>query len=118
MIYVAPTEAPCYVIRVTADECPYCRRDQSQYGRLVAEAQRAGCQVSAVGPRVGDVAIRQDRDVVQIQYVDMRLGRSLNPFLTPQTILLDHTGRLRWHRQGSLNDQDVTRGVREIWHLR
>lgn len=118
MAPVAPTEARCYVIRVTADSCAYCQQDQGHYSRLKREARRTGCRVLAVGPRVGDVANRPDSDVVQLQYVDMRLGRSLDPFLTPQTILLDHDGRLRWHRQGSLNDEDVTGAMREIGRLR
>jgi hypothetical protein len=118
MRYVPPVEAPCYLIRMTADDCPYCQLDQSQYGRLVEEAQRAGCQVLVIGPRVGDVAIQPDSDIVQLQYVDMGFGRVLDPFGTPQTILLDQSGKVTWHRQGSLKEEDLTRAVRKIARLR
>ena len=118
MRHLPPVEAPCYLIRVTSDDCVYCRLDQAVYQRVVDEAQRAECQVTEIGPRVGQVAIRPAAEVVQLQYVDMSFARSLDPFATPQTILLDPAGAVVWHRQGALAETDLARAVRDIRRFR
>lgn len=68
----------------------------------------------AVGPQVGDIAPVVDEVVRQLQFVDMRLGRALNPFSTPQTLLLDSEGRPRWHRKAALNDDDVAEAMKTL----
>jgi hypothetical protein len=45
---------------------------------------------------------------MQLQYVDMKLGRTLYPFLTPQTILLSGEGRIIWAQEGSMDDQALS----------
>lgn len=102
----------CYVIRITADACPYCKRDQPQYRRLIEESRTVGCQTVDVAPQVGQVALRPNDPTVQLQFVDMRLGRSLNPYLTPQTIILDSGGYVQWQRQGSMDEEDLKSAVR------
>jgi hypothetical protein len=42
--YMASRAAPCYLLRVSSDSCPYCRLDRQQYERLVQEAQRSSCE--------------------------------------------------------------------------
>lgn len=114
MTYLPPVVAPCYLIRVTADSCPYCQADQIEYRRLVESAKDAGCQVTAIGPKVGDVAPREESGIIQLQYIDMPFGLALNPHATPQTIILDDAVRLRWHCQGALQEHCVNQAVREI----
>lgn len=114
MQYVPAAFAPCRLIRVTADNCPYCRADQDEYGSLLDEARRANCQLATVGPRAGDVALQPDTGIVQLRYVDLRLGRALDPFGTPQTILLDASGRVVWHHRGPLKEQDRRRATQEV----
>lgn len=118
MQYVPAADGRCRLIRVTADNCPYCRADQDQYAHLVEQARRAGCQVATIGPRAGDVALQPEADIVQLQYVDMRFGRALDPFGTPQTILLDTSGRVVWHRQGPLREHDRARATGEMAELK
>jgi hypothetical protein len=95
------------MIRITSDGCPYCGRDRGQYVRLAREAARAGCRVVALAPRIGMMALRGDEPALQLQYVDMKLGRALNPFFTPQTVVLDGEGRVGWQRQGAMGDRDL-----------
>ena len=105
--YLRDTPASCFVIRVTADSCPYCQRDREPYTQLARQASLAGCRVIAVAPRAGQMAPNPLEPGVQLQYVDMKVGRTLNPFMTPQTIVLDGRGRMAWQRQGAMDMQDV-----------
>lgn len=110
--FLPPIAAPCYLVRVTADACPYCRADQHQLSKLVQRAVRAGCEAVTVAPKVGQMQARPGE--LQLQYVDMNLGRALNPFMTPQTLLLDSTGRVAWYRVGSLDDAALRGGFRAL----
>ena len=118
MRYVPPAEAPCHLIRITDDDCPYCREDQIEYGRLVAEAQHAGCRLTTIGPKTGDVALQPGTGGLQLQYIDMRLGRALDPWSTPQAILLDASRHVVWHRQGPITERQAERAMRKIAALR
>jgi hypothetical protein len=64
------------------------------------------------------VELNEDSNVVQLQFVDMNLGRVIYPFLTPQTILLDRNGRVKWQRQGSLDERSLEQGLQAIGGLR
>lgn len=105
--YVAPTSARCSLLRVTADTCPYGRQDRAQYTRLVDEAERVGCRTLAIAPIAGQMAPTEEGPSIQLQFIEMNLGRALDPFLTPQTILLDGEGRVKWQRQGAMNDLEL-----------
>jgi hypothetical protein len=112
--YLQPTRAHCYLIRITADACPYCKQDEARYSSLAAKARALGCEVIAVAPRAGQMAPMHGGPAVQLKYVDMRLGTILDPFLTPQTILLDEAGRVAWERQGSMSDRDQQAAARAL----
>jgi hypothetical protein len=115
--WVAPS-VPCQLLRVTSDGCPYSVLDQRQYWALLQRAREAGCLTVVVAPRNGDVELNEDSNVVQLQFVDMNLGRVIYPFLTPQTILLDRNGRVKWQRQGSLDERSLEQGLQAIGGLR
>lgn len=96
--------AQCYVIRITADACPYCKKDQPNYSQIVRTARDVGCHVVAVAPRAGGMAPIPDQQDGQLKFVPMNLGEVLSPFLTPQTIVLDEARRVVFQRQGAFDD--------------
>jgi hypothetical protein len=53
----------------------------------------------------------EDPRVVQLQYVDMKFGQTLNPFLTPQTILLDSQARVIWSRAGTMDKPSLAQAI-------
>lgn len=116
--YMAADGEPCYLIRVSADGCPYCRLDQHQYTQLVQQAQKVRCRTILLAPKTGEVKWNGNSgSIMQLQYVDMKLGRVLNPYMTPQTILLDKNGSIVWDQEGSMDDgalSAATRALRKI----
>jgi len=112
--YLPAVTRPCYLMRVTADACPYCSMDQQQYTRVVGEAREAGCGLYLLAPRVGQAKLRPDGPATQLQYVEMSLGRALTSLVTPQTLLLDRRGLLQWQHQGALRDTDVAAAMRAL----
>lgn len=117
MSYMEPRNAVCYIVRLTSDGCPHCRADQSQYARILTAGRRAGCSLVAIGPQVGDVEIKTNSDVLQLQYVDFRLGRALVPIEVPQTFLLNRGGRLIWVHRGELRERDAATAVQYLARL-
>ena len=102
--FMASEGTTCSVLRVSSDNCPFCRADQSQYGELVQRAQQRGCRSVLLAPKLGWIQSKNNRGgTLQLQYVDMKFGSALNPFLTPATMLLDGSGRLLWDQEGSMN---------------
>ena len=116
--YLSGTPAACFVVRVTADECPYCKQDLAHYSTLTQRATEHGCRIIELSPRVGQMAPRAGTPAIQLQYVDMALGRALNPYATPQTILLNRDGRMTWQRQGAMDDEDIGAALDSLRGLR
>ena len=54
---------------------------------------------------------------VQLQFVNMSFGQVLNPFLTPQTILLDNAGYVVWSRDGAIDSEAAHAGMVALAHL-
>ena len=109
-----PRSAACYVIRITADACPYCKKDQSNYSEIVRAAKNVGCHVVAVAPRAGGMAAVRDQQDGQLKFVSLNLGGMLSPFLTPQTIVLDGARRVAWQRQGAFDERALAEGLAVI----
>jgi hypothetical protein len=117
--FIVPRTAPCFLIRLSSDGCPYCRLDEGQYARLVEQAQRSRCEAMILAPKVGQIKPGASSGaIVQLQYVDMKFGRVLNPRVTPETILLDGRGRLIWYWEGSINDGALSKGLDALARLR
>jgi hypothetical protein len=117
--FTAAMPSGCSVIRLTADGCRYCRQDQTEYTRLLQEAEKIGCRTITVAPKYGQIKPDSGSNVpAQIQWVDMKLGRALNPFLTPQTILLDRVGRIMWKKEGSMDGRSLSGALRAMKILR
>ncbi len=112
--YFDGRSGPCFVLRITADACPYCKEDRPLYDELAVEANRKHCRVIEISPKTGDVAPREHLSLVQLQYVDMEFGRAMNPFMTPQTMILDDKGRVRWQHQGAMDANILRRGIATI----
>ena len=55
---------------------------------------------------------------LQLQYVDMQLGRALNPFTTPQTILLDAEGHVIWAWEGAMDGDALSHALQALSKLR
>ncbi len=118
--FMNASSAPCPLIRLSADGCPYCRTDQPLYTRIVQQAQRAGCRAIVIAPRVGQIKpTGNSGGVMQLQFVTMQFGRALNPVITPETILIDNrTGRVTWDREGSLDEEALSEGLRVLGGFR
>lgn len=115
---MAPSAAPCFLIRVSSDGCPYCRLDQGQYTALVHKVQGVGCKTIIVAPKVGQIKSNGNRGVLQLQYVNMKFGEALNPYMTPETILLDGEDRILWDREGSMDDRGLSSAIRAPGRIR
>lgn len=116
--YMSSRAAPCYLLRVSTDSCPYCRLDQQRYARLVQEAQRSECETVILAPVAGQMKLDDNSPGLQLEYVDMSFGRVLKPFVTPETILLDARGRPVWQQQGAMDGNDLTLALRVLKRLR
>lgn len=112
--YFTEDLAPCFLIRVSSDECPYCRLDQDPYALFVQQARQKGCRPLILTPVAGKKLVVNSEEALQLQYVDMRLGRALNAFMTPQTILLDAEGRLVWAWEGTMDDRALARALKAL----
>lgn len=111
--FIPPTAAPCYLLRITANGCPYCRADRPWYGQLLETARGARCEVLAIAPRAGDDPAHEapPESPLELQFVDMNLGRVVIPYTVPQTILLDRLGRVLWYRVGSMDPDALKNGL-------
>jgi hypothetical protein len=104
-------QASCHVIRITADNCRYCAFDQTRYARFAEVAERTGCDVVSVAPFAGAMARKAGEERQQLKFVSMELGEVIYPFATPQTIVLDASRRVRWHRYGMFDDASLEEGL-------
>jgi hypothetical protein len=99
--------APCRVVRIADDRCPYCEKDKPSYEKLVDAAQRTSCEVIEIAPQAGGMAYDPRPGVVQLKYVDADVGSALYPFATPQTIILDRDWSVRMTRRGMFDEQSL-----------
>lgn len=99
--------APCRVIRITDDRCPYCEKDKPSYEKLVEAARNTSCEVIELAPQAGGMAHDPRPGVVQLKYVDADVGSVLYPFATPQTIILDRDWSVRMTRRGMFDEQSL-----------
>jgi len=105
----------CFVLRVSSDDCSFCKLDEAQYVQLVQQATAAGCETVLFTPKVEKQKSEvQDGDVMHFVYVDMDLGKTLIPFLTPETILLDRTRRVAWYQEGAMDDRGLSDALRAL----
>lgn len=109
-------ESTCYVIRVTADDCPYCREDAPLFSEIADAALNEDCSVVSIAPRAGEMAEVSGK-VQQLKYISMDLGGLLNPFITPQTIVLDAERRLEWSIIGAMDTRKQRRALGVIEEL-
>lgn len=101
-------DPPRYLIRLSADGCPYCREDRPWYRDLLARARQARCEAVVLAPKTGELKWDPARGgPIQLQYVDMDFGRALVPFTVPQTILLGHKHRIAWYQVGAMNSRSL-----------
>lgn len=97
------SEAPCYLVRLSSDSCPYCLSDQELYKDLSQRARQFSCRTILLAPKMG-----------QMKSSDMKFGRALNPFITPQTILLDRKGGILWDREGAMDKRALSNALRSL----
>jgi hypothetical protein len=64
-----------------------------------------------LAPRVGDITMDSGSGAPPLQYVELRMGTSLRPYVTPQTLLLGDDRTLVWQRRGALSEQDVESAI-------
>jgi hypothetical protein len=106
-------------VRLSSDACPYCRVDQPQYKRLLEKTTRAGCTSVILAPKAGQLRFKGDGSGTKhLQFIGFDLGLALNPFSTPQTILLDRGGRVMWYREGTMDDRALSRATSALGEVR
>lgn len=103
----ASRDVPCRVVRITDDNCAYCRLDQPFYDSILSAAADASCEVIEMAPRSGGIAYNPRPGVVQLKYVDTDVGAAIYPFATPQTIVLDRNGSVRMNRRGAFDERSL-----------
>jgi hypothetical protein len=113
----AERQARCYVIRSTADDCPYCTADYPSYMRFTHAANEAGCDIVAIAPRAGQLSATAGEEGHELEFVAMDLGDALYPYLTPQTVVLDAARKVRWHRQGIFDEPSLRDGIAALQRL-
>lgn len=99
---------PCYLLRVTSDDCAYCIRDRGSYDELVEAARSAQCEIIEVAPRAGQMASNPRAGIVQLKYVTRALNREL---VTPETIILDRGFSERWSNKGVISRTALNEGL-------
>lgn len=111
-----PEPAACRIVRIVAVGCPFCAADSRELASLLKAGRRAGCQevlVSATpGGSPSSVALRPGAP--EVDFVDLGFGAGLNPYLTPQTILIGPRDRVRWACQGSMGRSALARAIRAL----
>jgi hypothetical protein len=109
------SEAPCYLVRLSSDSCPYCLSDQELYKDLSQRARQFSCRTILLAPKMGQMKSSDaSSGIVPLQFVDMKFGRALNPFITPQTILLDRKGGILWDREGAMDKRALSNALRSL----
>lgn len=102
-----PENAPCRLVRITDDHCPYCERDKASYAKLVEAAQGASCEIIEMAPQGGGMAYNPRSGIVQLKYVDVDVGSVLYPFVTPQTVIVDREWSVRMNRRGVFDEASL-----------
>jgi hypothetical protein len=107
----AAGDAPCRVIRITNDDCHFCKKDKPSYAKLVDAARQASCEIVELAPKAGTMAKDPRPGVVQLKFVDADLGPVLAPFATPHTIIVDKNWTLKLNRRGYFTEEALSEGL-------
>lgn len=108
------TPASCRIIRVTSDDCPFCRSDETAYAALRRAARQVRCEVVEIAPRAGDMKENARDGVVQLKYIDADMGASIFPLITPMTFILDGNWEVKWMRRGAFSESALEDGIRAL----
>jgi hypothetical protein len=103
----ASADPPCRIVRMTDDNCPYCRQDAPSYASLLKAAAAASCEVIELAPQAGTMKYDPRPGVVQLKYIDADMSAVMFPFVTPQTVVLDRDWSLRMSRRGAFDDKSL-----------
>lgn len=104
-------DSACRVIRVTDDDCSFCKKDMPAYGDLIMVALGASCEIIEISPMAGQMTANPRDGVVQLEFVDTDLGSTLYPFVTPQTVILDGQWHIKWTKRGMLDRDSLAKGL-------
>lgn len=107
-------DSPCQVIRITADDCPFCEMDRPAFLQIVGAARDVNCDVVAFSPMAGGMERNSNTEIDQLKFISMDLGETLIPFITPQTIILDADRRVIWSWLGAIADRERKRALTAI----
>lgn len=109
--WVSQDDAPCRVVRITDDDCSYCRQDRPYYDSILTEAVEASCEIIEMAPRAGGMKHDPRPGVVQLKYVDSDLAAAIFPFATPQTIVIDRDWSVRVNKRGAFDKKSLARTI-------
>lgn len=116
--FLPPSPSPCYLVRLTSDDCPYCKADRELYAGLARAASVSKCSHILLSPRAGQISgAGIDKGISVLQYVDMKFGKAILPFATPETLILDSQGAVTWDHEGVISRQDLAEALRALRKL-
>lgn len=105
-------ESPCYVLRMTRDDCFACTMDELPYSTFLSSARKAACEIVEVSPTVGGISPNSRRNgVVQLKYVGVDLGPAVLPFATPYTAIINNERKVEWSRLGAFDRRALSEGI-------
>ena len=113
--FMPRVEAPCTLMRLSSDGCPYCKIDQPRYHELLERGRQAGCVSILLAAKTGQVNFKgDDFGTNYLNFIDVDLARALNPLSTPQTILLNREGRVIWSRVGTMDGRSLSNAIEAL----
>lgn len=113
-----PSDVPCRLVRITDDQCSYCKRDKPSYEKVLDAARQASCEIIEVAPKAGGMAYDPRPGIVQLKFVGGDIGSALYPFVTPQTIILDRDWTVKMTKRGVFDEDSLSDGLKLLSTLK
>lgn len=106
--------ASCHVLRITSDNCPYCKSDHDAYMAFRQAARQTSCEIVELAPRAGEMREDAREGVTQLKYIDADLGPAIFPLATPMTFVLDGNWKVKWMRRGTFSAATLDDGIQAL----
>jgi len=110
--------ASCFLIRVSAQGCPYCKVDSGPVARVISEARARRCDIVWISRELSQADLEAPAGVIRLQFVDLAFGSALHTESVPATLLLDRGGRPLFYRIRTLSAADAARFSDLLRHVK
>lgn len=104
-------DALCRVIRITDDNCEFCKKDAPSYDTLLEAARLSTCEIIEISPLAQTMAVNPRPSVTQLQFIARDVGPALYPFVTPQTIIVDKEWFVKMTKRGGFDEQSLSKAL-------